>query len=57
MSETHNLFAKEINKISLSSNDDKRIQSIVPIETYVYEMSKILVNEKEKIKYNKTIQK
>ena len=53
----HNLFVKEMNKIALRSNDDKRIQSIVTIETYAYEMSKVLVNEKEEIKYNKTKQK
>ena len=33
------------------------MQSIVLTETYAYEMSKVLVNEKEEIKYNKTIQK
>ena len=27
-SERHNVFTEEINKISLSSNDDKRMQSI-----------------------------
>ena len=33
-SEEHNAFAEEINKIVLSSNDDKRMQSIDLIETY-----------------------
>ena len=33
-SEEHNAFAEEINKIDLSSNDDKRMQSIDLIETY-----------------------
>ena len=32
--ERHNVFTKVINKISLSSNDDKRMQSIDLIETY-----------------------
>ena len=32
--ESHNVFTKEINKIALSSNDYKRIQSIDSIETY-----------------------
>ena len=35
-SERHNDFAEKINKISLSSNDDKRIQSIDPVETCAY---------------------
>ena len=33
------LFTEEINKIALSSNDDKRMQTINLIETYVYRMS------------------
>ena len=32
-SEKHNVFTEEINKIALSSNDDKIIQSIDSIET------------------------
>ena len=34
--ERHNVFTEEINKIALSSNDDKRMQSIDSIETYAY---------------------
>ena len=30
----HNVFTEEINKIALSSNDGKRIQSINSIDTY-----------------------
>ena len=33
--ERHKVFAEEIDKIALSSNDDKRIHSIDSIETYV----------------------
>ena len=35
-SERHNVFTEEIRKIVLSSNDDKRMQSIDLIETYAY---------------------
>ena len=51
-SEKHNVFTEEINEIALSSNDDKRIQSIL-IYTYAYRMSKDLVSEKEEIECNK----
>ena len=33
--ERHNVFTKEINKISLSSNDDNRLPSIDLLETYM----------------------
>ena len=33
-SERHNVFTEEINKIALSSNDNKKMQSIDLIETY-----------------------
>ena len=38
--------------IALSSNDDKRIQSIESTETYVYGTSKNLICKKEKVKRN-----
>ena len=34
------VFTEEINKIALSSNDDKRIQSIDSIEAHAYGRSK-----------------
>ena len=49
-SERHNIFTEEINKIPLSSNDDKRMQSIDSIQTSAYGTSKDLVSEKEEIK-------
>ena len=52
-SENHNAFTEDINKIALSSNDDKRIQSIDSIETYAYGTSKDLICKKEK--YNKNV--
>ena len=56
-SEKHNVFTEEINKIALSSNDDKRMQSIDLIETYAYGTSKDLVSEKEEIKCNNIIKR
>ena len=49
-SERHNVFAEVINKIALSSNDDKRMQSINSLETYAYGTSKDLIRKEEKIK-------
>ena len=45
----HNIFTEEMNKIALSSNDDKRMQSIDSIETYAYGTSKDLVSEKKRL--------
>ena len=49
-SENHNAFTEEINKIALSSNNDKRIQSIDSIEAYAHGMSKDLTWKREKNK-------
>ena len=38
----------KINRIAISSNDDKRMQSIDLIETYVYGTNKDPVYKKEK---------
>ena len=51
-SERHNDFTEVINKIALSSSDDKRMQSIDSIETYAYRMSEDLICTKVKIKCN-----
>ena len=32
----HNIFSEEVCKVALSVNDDKRMQSIDPVETYAY---------------------
>ena len=45
--EMYNFFNAEIDKVGLSSNDDKRMQSNNFIETYAYGTSKDLVNEKQ----------
>ena len=46
----YNVFTEESNKIALSSNDGKRMQSIYSIGRYAYGTRKDLVNEKEDIK-------
>ena len=43
-SEKHNIF-------TLSANNDKRIQSTNPVETYAYKIIKDLVCKKEEIKW------
>ena len=50
----HNVFTEDI-KISLSSNDDKRMQSIDSIETYAYGTSKDFLDDKEEMIRNNTI--
>ena len=54
-SEKHNVFTEEINKIALSSNDDKRKQTIDSIETYACKTSKDLVSDKEETKCSNII--
>ena len=56
-SERHNVFTEVINKIALSSNDDKRMQSIDLTETYAYGMSKDVICVKEKIKRYNIVQR
>ena len=36
-SEKHDLYTEEVNKIALSSNDDKRLQTFDRITSYPYE--------------------
>ena len=38
---------EDINKISISPKDDKRVQSVDSIETYAYGASKVIVSKKE----------
>ena len=49
-SERHNILTEVINKIALSSSDDRRMQSIDSIETDAFAISKGLVYKKEKLK-------
>ena len=46
-SKRHNLFTEVITKIALSSNNDKRMQSINPIEIYAYGTTKDLTCKKK----------
>ena len=55
--EKPDVFTEEINKIPLSSNDDKRMQSIDSIETYQYETSKDLVSGTEENKRSNIIKR
>ena len=50
-SERHDVFIKVINKIALSTNDYKRLQSIDSIETYAYGTREDIMQVKEKIKH------
>ena len=54
-SEKLNVFTTETNKTVLSSNDDKRIQSIDSVEKYAFGTSKDIVCQKEEIKCNNII--
>ena len=55
--ERKNNFTEKINKIALSSNDDKRVQSIDSIETYAYGANNDPVIEKDEIKCNNIIKR
>ena len=46
--EKHNVFTVKVNKIALSANDDKRIQSIESIETYSYGTNREIIHRKKK---------
>ena len=46
-SDHHNVYTEEVNKIALSSNDDKRLQTVDKITTYPYRTSATIVCESE----------
>ena len=54
-SEKHHTSTEEVNKIALSANSDKRVQSIDSTERYAYGTRKNLVCKKEEIKCNNII--
>ena len=46
-SDCHNVYTEEVNKIALSSNDDKRLQTFDRVTTYPYETNVFNVCESE----------
>ena len=46
-SDHHNLYTEEVNKIALSSNDDKRLQTFDRVTTYPYGINAFKVCESE----------
>ena len=54
-SDHHNVYTEEVNKIALSSNDDKRLQTFDRVTTYTHETNAFKVCESEmlsKIRWN-----
>ena len=49
------VFTEDGNKIALSANDNKRIQSIDSIETYAYRANEEITHSKKEIKCTKII--
>ena len=50
-SEAHNVYTEEVNKIALSSNDDKRLQTFDRITSYLYGASVGKVCHTELLEY------
>ena len=48
---------EDINKISISANGDKRVESVDSIETYAYGASKVIISEKEELKCSNSIKR
>ena len=46
-SDHHNVYTEEVNKIALSNNDDKRLQTFNKITTYPYGTNAFEVRENE----------
>ena len=49
----HDVYAEEVNKIALSANDDKRLQTFYKITTYPYGTNAFKVCESEMLNYKR----
>ena len=54
-SEAHCVYTEEVNKIALSSNADKRLQTFGRIRTYPYEVNALKVFKSEMLSKNKQL--
>ena len=54
-SDHHNVYTEEVNKIILSSNDDKRIQTFDKVTTYPYGTNVFAVCKNEMLLKNKVM--
>ena len=54
-SDHHKVYTEEVNKIALSSSDDKRIQTFDRVTTYPYSTNIFKVCENEMLKKNKVM--
>ena len=54
-SDHHNVYTDKVNKIALSSNDDKRLQTSDRIKTYPYGANAFKVCESEMLKCKRFI--
>ena len=54
-SDHHKVYTEEVNKIALSSNDDKRLQTFDRITTYPYETNAFKVCESEMLNNKRSI--
>ena len=41
----HNMYTEEVNKIALSSNDDKRLQTFDRVTTYLYRTDVMMIKQ------------
>ena len=53
----HNISSKDINKVVLSTNDNKKTQLIDCIEIYSYGTNKKIIHENEEVKCSNIIKK
>ena len=49
----HKVYTEEVNKIALSINDDKRIETFDKVTTYPYDTNAFMVCENEMLSKNK----